>query len=219
MNKCALTCFCTRIVSALNPTPPTISPSPKLRTLNPQPSTINPKPEIPTTPTPETLKLSHCRSLDQSSGNERVGRHVRRQQTYICWTCVCMCVCERERESLCLCLCLCSCILIYMRIHTRSCTSLARKVWQSDAPCCISNNTYRGTPLIRKHRLLGPMPRALWESQGGWRFLVSEVPLYPTNDWRITAAPPPPPFSLLGWALRAVTYRLRTSPPPPSPQA
>ena len=40
---------------------------------------------------------------------------------------------------------------------------------------------YRGTSLIRNRRPLGPyrrtMPRALWGSQGGGRFLLSEVPL------------------------------------------
>ena len=47
--------------------------------------------------------------------------------------------------------------------------------------CC-----YRGTSLIRNSPPLGPyrgpysrpMPRALWWSEGGWRFLMSEVPLY-----------------------------------------
>jgi len=41
---------------------------------------------------------------------------------------------------------------------------------------------YRGTSLIRNRHTLGtysrPMPRALWWSQGGWRFLMNEVPLY-----------------------------------------
>ena len=41
---------------------------------------------------------------------------------------------------------------------------------------------YRGTSLIRNRRPLGPysrtMPRALWGSWGGGRFLMSEVPLY-----------------------------------------
>ena len=40
---------------------------------------------------------------------------------------------------------------------------------------------YRGTSLIKNRRLLGPysraMPRALWKSWGGGRFLMSEVPL------------------------------------------
>jgi len=41
---------------------------------------------------------------------------------------------------------------------------------------------YRGTSLIRNSTPLGPygrpMPRALWRSWGGERFLMSEVPLY-----------------------------------------
>ena len=41
---------------------------------------------------------------------------------------------------------------------------------------------YRGTSLIRNSAPLGPysrtMPRALWWSYGGGRFLMSEVPLY-----------------------------------------
>ena len=41
---------------------------------------------------------------------------------------------------------------------------------------------YRGTSLIRKRAPLGhysrTMPRALWWSQGGGRFLMSEVPMY-----------------------------------------
>ena len=40
---------------------------------------------------------------------------------------------------------------------------------------------YRGTSLIRNSRRLGPYsrtkPRALWWSQGGSSFLLSEVPL------------------------------------------
>ena len=42
--------------------------------------------------------------------------------------------------------------------------------------------TCRGTSLRRNRRPLGPyrrtMPRALWESWGGGRFRMSEVPLY-----------------------------------------
>jgi len=42
--------------------------------------------------------------------------------------------------------------------------------------------SYRVTSLIRKRTPLGPyrrpVPRALWWSWGGWRFLMSEVPLY-----------------------------------------
>ena len=42
---------------------------------------------------------------------------------------------------------------------------------------------YRGTSLIRKRLPLGPYrrptPRVLWGSQGGGRFLMGEVPLYP----------------------------------------
>jgi len=41
---------------------------------------------------------------------------------------------------------------------------------------------YRGTSLIRNSLSLGPysrtVPRALWWSEGGGRFLMSEVPLY-----------------------------------------
>ena len=41
---------------------------------------------------------------------------------------------------------------------------------------------YRDTSLIRNRLSLGPysrpMPRALWWSYGGGRFLMSEVPLY-----------------------------------------
>jgi hypothetical protein len=41
---------------------------------------------------------------------------------------------------------------------------------------------YRVTSLIRNRRSLGPysrtMPRALWGSQGGGRFVMIEVPLY-----------------------------------------
>ena len=44
----------------------------------------------------------------------------------------------------------------------------------------------RGTSLIRNRRPLGPysstMPRALWGSQGGGRFLMSEEPLYSVVD-------------------------------------
>ena len=40
---------------------------------------------------------------------------------------------------------------------------------------------YRGTSLIRNRHPVGPysrtMPRLLWWSWGGWRFLMSEVPL------------------------------------------
>ena len=40
---------------------------------------------------------------------------------------------------------------------------------------------YSGTSIIRNCRFLGPygrtMPRALWESKGGERFFMSEVPL------------------------------------------
>ena len=49
---------------------------------------------------------------------------------------------------------------------------------------------YRGTSLIKNSPLLGPHSRptrrALWWSWGGWRFLMSEVPLYK----RATACPP-----------------------------
>jgi len=45
----------------------------------------------------------------------------------------------------------------------------------------IPASTYRGTSLIKNSHPLGPysrpMPRALWWSQGGMRFVVSEVPL------------------------------------------
>jgi len=41
---------------------------------------------------------------------------------------------------------------------------------------------YRGASLIRNRHLVGPysrtMPRLLWWSYGGGRFLMSEVPLY-----------------------------------------
>ena len=47
---------------------------------------------------------------------------------------------------------------------------------------CVQRRVYRGTSLIRKHPFLGPysraMPRALWWSEGGGCFLMSEVPLY-----------------------------------------
>jgi len=40
---------------------------------------------------------------------------------------------------------------------------------------------YMGTSLIRNSLTLGPysrpMPKALWWSSGGWRFLMNEVPL------------------------------------------
>ena len=45
-----------------------------------------------------------------------------------------------------------------------------------------TNKKNEGTSLIGDRPTLAPysraMPRALWLSQGGWRFLVSEVPLY-----------------------------------------
>ena len=45
---------------------------------------------------------------------------------------------------------------------------------------------YRGTSIIRKRPPLGPycrpMPRVLGGSEGGGRFLMSEVPLYMTVD-------------------------------------
>ena len=51
---------------------------------------------------------------------------------------------------------------------------------------------YRGTSPIRKRPPLGPysraMPRGLWWSLGGGRFLMSEVPLY--SD--VTAKPETP---------------------------
>jgi len=44
---------------------------------------------------------------------------------------------------------------------------------------------YRGTSLIRNNAPSEPnsraMPRASWSSQGGGRFLMSEVPLYPAE--------------------------------------
>jgi len=44
-----------------------------------------------------------------------------------------------------------------------------------------TRNVHRGTSLIRNRTHLGPysrpMPRALWWSLGGGRFLMSEVPL------------------------------------------
>ena len=45
----------------------------------------------------------------------------------------------------------------------------------------LGTDGYRGTSLIRHCPPLGPcsrtMPRALWGSEGGEQFLVSEVPL------------------------------------------
>ena len=45
---------------------------------------------------------------------------------------------------------------------------------------------YRGTSPIRKRTPLGPyrrtIPRALWGSWGGGRFLMGEVPLYTLNQ-------------------------------------
>jgi hypothetical protein len=47
--------------------------------------------------------------------------------------------------------------------------------------CALPFGVYRGTSLIRKRRPLGtfskPMPRALWWSYGGVRFLMSGVTL------------------------------------------
>ena len=48
--------------------------------------------------------------------------------------------------------------------------------------CVKPSGSYRGTSLIRNPPPLGPycrpVPRALWLSQEGGRFLTSEVPLY-----------------------------------------
>jgi hypothetical protein len=50
----------------------------------------------------------------------------------------------------------------------------------------IQVENYSVTSLMRKRLPPGPysrhMPRALWWSQGGGRFLMSEVPLYTTQD-------------------------------------
>ena len=72
---------------------------------------------------------------------------------------------------------------------------------------------YRGTSLIRSSADLGPciraMPRALWLSQGGGLFLMSEVPLCARlcpdreqvpevgSDELRTGASPPNPFRTL----------------------
>ena len=51
---------------------------------------------------------------------------------------------------------------------------------RSDGPLIATR--YRGTSIIKKRLPVGPyrcpMPRALWWSYGGGRFLISEVPLY-----------------------------------------
>ena len=61
-----------------------------------------------------------------------------------------------------------------------------RAIWQL---------SYRDTSLIRNSADLGPysraMPRALWWSQGGGQFLMSEVPLQiaasgPQSSWQAT---------------------------------
>ena len=56
--------------------------------------------------------------------------------------------------------------------------------------------SYRGTSLIRKRPPLGPysrtMPRNIWGSYGGGRFLMSEVLLYLFHQ------EPPPPRTLQG---------------------
>ena len=54
--------------------------------------------------------------------------------------------------------------------------------WTEGRAASAAPILYRGTSLIRKRLALGPysspMPRALWWSEGGRRFLMSEVPLY-----------------------------------------
>ena len=51
-----------------------------------------------------------------------------------------------------------------------------------DSLTCPCDGMYRGTSTIRNSARLGPysrnMPRALWWSWGGSRFVLSEVPLY-----------------------------------------
>ena len=53
----------------------------------------------------------------------------------------------------------------------------------------------RGTSLIRNRPTLGPysrpMPRALWLSEGGWRFLMSEVSLSCISVRHRDLTPPP----------------------------
>ena len=68
--------------------------------------------------------------------------------------------------------------------------------WVVDDPRRVAGpylQTYMGTSLIKKRTLLGPysgpVPRALWGSQGGGRFLRSKVPLSisayaATRHWR-----------------------------------
>jgi len=55
----------------------------------------------------------------------------------------------------------------------------ARTSGQDRTPCPFKR--YRGTSLIRNHHPVGPysrtMPRLLWRSWGGGRFLMREVPL------------------------------------------
>ena len=50
-------------------------------------------------------------------------------------------------------------------------------------PHLATPTLYRGTSLIRDRRPRGPssrlMPRALWRSDGGGLFVMSEAPLYP----------------------------------------
>ena len=61
-------------------------------------------------------------------------------------------------------------------------------------PLC-THVQYRGTSLIRNRPTLAPysrlMSRALWWSQGGWRFLMSEVPLYTCEQAPGFASTPP----------------------------
>ena len=51
-----------------------------------------------------------------------------------------------------------------------------------EGAACVRGGVYRGTSPMRKRPPLGPysraVPRILGGSEGGWRFLMSEVPLY-----------------------------------------
>ena len=53
---------------------------------------------------------------------------------------------------------------------------------QNSNPSTNLSSRYRGTSLIRSRLILAPcsrfMSRALWWSKGGWRYVLSEIPLY-----------------------------------------
>jgi hypothetical protein len=82
-----------------------------------------------------------------------------------------------------------------------------------EASLAAGSSTYRGTSLIRNSADLGPysrvMPRALWWSQGGGLFLMSEVPLY-LDACRFEHLPLP-----LTWSSQAQGYLDHKKQPPP----